>query len=69
MTWAAMEEMWIIDLGDPGCGLGPFPRERKCVRASWVVRIGCVRLMDRVAKLLVSVEGGEEGGCQKLEDG
>ena len=46
--------------------------ERKCARASWVVRIGWVRLMSREAKRLESRESFEApvpGGCQKLEKG
>ena len=56
-----MEEMWIID----------FRRvERKCERASWVVRIGWVRFMSMVAYVEgVSVEGGWPGGSQKLGNG
>ncbi len=45
--------------------------ERKCASASWVVRIGCVRLMSREAKLFESrpsFESPVPGGCKKLEN-
>lgn len=56
VTWPAMEEMWRIDFGGRGGGLGVVvvggfllgEEERKWERASWVVRIGWVRLMSRV---------------------
>ena len=44
-----MLEIWIIDLGESS-GVGfLFLEERKWARASWVARIGCVRLMSRMA--------------------
>lgn len=42
--------------------------ERKWEMASWVVRIGCVRFMDRLAKVDWSTEEADPGGCQKLEN-
>lgn len=59
----------MIDLRDCGSADWAGGPRRKCASASCVVRIGCERLMSRVAKLVVSVEGGLEGGCQKLENG
>ena len=53
-----------MDLGDRAPG-----RERKCASASCVVRIGCSRLMAIAEKPVVSVDGGERGGYQKLENG
>lgn len=48
VTWPAMLEMWMTDFGerclddeDDVC-----VEERKWARASWVVRIGWVRLMS-----------------------
>ena len=41
-----MLEMWTIDLGDE---LFLLEDERKWEMASWVVRIGWVRLMSRMA--------------------
>ncbi len=48
-----MEEMWIMAFGLEGEGEGEEEEEeggeRKYARASWVVRMGCVRLMSREA--------------------
>ncbi len=39
-TCPAIEEMWITAPG--------FRRDKKCEMASWVSRIGCVRLMSSI---------------------
>ena len=50
MTWPAMLEMWTIDFGEEGfLFLLVEEEERKWEMASWVVRIGWVRLMSREA--------------------
>ena len=56
VRWPAMLEMWMMDLGEGGGGGGGLvvegereEEERKWEMASWVVRIGCVRLMSRMA--------------------
>lgn len=57
VTCPAIEEMWMIALvgvwvltGEEESSEEEGGRsERKWERASWVVRIGCVRFMDRVA--------------------
>ena len=45
--------------------------ERKCASASWVVRIGCVRLMSSDAKRFESGSSFDSpvpGGCMKAEE-
>lgn len=53
VSWPAMLEMWIMDFLFGGVVvvvlLEEEEEERKCEMASWVVRIGCVRLMSRLA--------------------
>lgn len=44
----------MMDFGERDCGFLKVEgegegQERKCERASWVVRIGCVRLISRLA--------------------
>jgi hypothetical protein len=49
-----------------------FLRDRKWAIASWVMRIGWVRLISRRAYrdfVASSLEGGFPGACQKLENG
>ena len=69
--------MWMIAFGgrEVGCEMvvgrlgGGW--ERKCASASWVVRIGCVRLMSREAKRFESRSSFEfsvPGGFMKPEE-